>query len=144
MDSEEKEISDAFDKGELQLQDPDPELLSLLRKAGENTFRKDKRINIRLSSHDLENQIPTTGCTECAERASVRHDLRLRSPPLGALVALLHCFKLRSTFILVFFQTNFLWNFSSSSSSINRKNLFNMVIITLLLSSLSFIVINLR
>lgn len=26
----------------------------LLRKAGENTFRKDKRINIRLTSHDLD------------------------------------------------------------------------------------------
>jgi len=54
MDPEEKEISDAFDKGKLKLQDPDPELMSLLRKAGENTFRKDKRINIRLSSHDLD------------------------------------------------------------------------------------------
>lgn len=54
MDAEEKFISDAFDQRNLPLQDPDPELLSLLREAGENTFRKDKRINIRLSSHDLE------------------------------------------------------------------------------------------
>ncbi|MCC5845570.1 MAG: antitoxin [Verrucomicrobia bacterium] len=54
MDSEEQMISDAFDRGEVQLADPDPELLALLREAGENTFRKDKRINIRLSHHDLE------------------------------------------------------------------------------------------
>lgn len=54
MDAEEQMISDAFDRGEVRLTDPDPELFSLLREAGENTFRKDKRINIRLSHHDLE------------------------------------------------------------------------------------------
>jgi predicted DNA binding CopG/RHH family protein len=54
MDPEEQEIADAFDSGKLKLQDPDTEILTLLRKAGENTFRKDKRINIRLTSHDLD------------------------------------------------------------------------------------------
>jgi predicted DNA binding CopG/RHH family protein len=54
MDAEEELISDAYDRGDVTLSDPDPELLSLLRQAGENTFRKDKRINIRLSHHDLE------------------------------------------------------------------------------------------
>ncbi|MDF3130866.1 hypothetical protein P0Y35_16765 [Kiritimatiellaeota bacterium B1221] len=54
MDTDEQIFSDAYDQGDLKLNDPDTELLSLLRKAGENTFRKDKRINIRLTSHDLE------------------------------------------------------------------------------------------
>lgn len=54
MDNEEKDILDAFERGEMNLKDPDSELQSMLREAGENTFRKDKRINIRLSSHDLE------------------------------------------------------------------------------------------
>ena len=54
MDTEEQIISDAFEQGTVSLRDPDPELLSMLRQAGENTFRKDKRINIRLSHHDLE------------------------------------------------------------------------------------------
>ena len=31
----------------------DPELLKQLAEAGRQTFKKDKRINIRLSSHDL-------------------------------------------------------------------------------------------
>lgn len=54
MDAEEQIISDAYDNGVLNVKDPDSELRSLLKKAGENTFRKDKRINIRLTSHDLE------------------------------------------------------------------------------------------
>jgi predicted DNA binding CopG/RHH family protein len=35
------------------VESPSHDLLALLAKAGENTFKKDKRINIRLSSHDL-------------------------------------------------------------------------------------------
>lgn len=53
MKSEENQIADAYDKGKLALEDPSKELLQLLQQAGENTFKKDKRINIRLSSHDL-------------------------------------------------------------------------------------------
>jgi len=53
MKTEEKQIADAYDKGKLKLEDPSEELLELLQQAGENTFKKDKRINIRLSSHDL-------------------------------------------------------------------------------------------
>ncbi|WP_269540185.1 hypothetical protein [Cerasicoccus fimbriatus] len=53
MDSEEKEILDSYEKGEATLSRPSPELMSQLKTAGENTFKKDKRINIRLSSHDL-------------------------------------------------------------------------------------------
>jgi len=50
---EEKWIVDAYDKGELNLEAPSSEVLDMLASAGENTFKKDKRINIRLSSHDL-------------------------------------------------------------------------------------------
>ena len=53
MKAEEKELTAAYDKGKLKLENPSNELLELLRQAGENTFKKDKRINIRLSSHDL-------------------------------------------------------------------------------------------
>jgi predicted DNA binding CopG/RHH family protein len=53
MDKEEKILSDAYDNGKLKLEDPSDELFQMLAEAGENTFRKDKRINVRLSSHDL-------------------------------------------------------------------------------------------
>jgi len=53
MNKEEKELSEAYDAGALQLEAPSRDLLNLLARAGENTFKKDKRINIRLSSHDL-------------------------------------------------------------------------------------------
>jgi predicted DNA binding CopG/RHH family protein len=51
--SEEKEILEALESGEIELERPSKALLYDLTKAGENTFKKDKRINIRLSSHDL-------------------------------------------------------------------------------------------
>ena len=53
MDKEEKLISDAYDLDDLRLENPSPDLLQKLAEAGENTFKKDKRINIRLSNHDL-------------------------------------------------------------------------------------------
>jgi predicted DNA binding CopG/RHH family protein len=53
MNKEEKILSDAYDRGELKLEPPSNDLLKMLAEAGENTFKKDKRINIRLSSHDL-------------------------------------------------------------------------------------------
>jgi len=53
MNDEENNLSESYNRGELKLEDPSDELLQLLADAGENTFKKDKRINIRLSSHDL-------------------------------------------------------------------------------------------
>ena len=53
MNKEEKTLSDAYDRGALKLENPSSDLLKMLAEAGENTFKKDKRINIRLSSHDL-------------------------------------------------------------------------------------------
>lgn len=49
----EQEIVEAFDRDELVLHDPTPELLARFAEAAENTTRKDRRINIRLSDHDL-------------------------------------------------------------------------------------------
>ena len=37
----------------MKLEKPSKKLLADLAKASENTFKKDRRINIRLSSHDL-------------------------------------------------------------------------------------------
>ena len=49
----EKEIIEAFDRDELVLHDPTPALLARFAEAADNTTRKDRRINIRLSDHDL-------------------------------------------------------------------------------------------
>ena len=51
--SEEQEILKALESGEIELEKPSKSLLLLLKKASENTFKIDKRINVRLSSHDL-------------------------------------------------------------------------------------------
>jgi predicted DNA binding CopG/RHH family protein len=53
-DREEKLLSDAYEDGALKLENPSAALLRKLAGAAENTFKKDKRINIRLSNHDLE------------------------------------------------------------------------------------------
>ena len=51
--SDEKEILKALESGKMKLEKPSRKLLSNLARAAGNTFKKDKRINIRLSSHDL-------------------------------------------------------------------------------------------
>jgi len=43
----------ALERGDIELEKPSRKLLSDLRRASENTFKKDQRINVRLSSHDL-------------------------------------------------------------------------------------------
>ena len=53
LNRQEKEIVEAFDRDELVLHDPTPALLARFAQAAENTVRKDRRINIRLSDHDL-------------------------------------------------------------------------------------------
>lgn len=53
-DEEEKLISEVYEAGELKLEEPSADLLRELAGAAENTFKKGKRINIRLSNHDLE------------------------------------------------------------------------------------------
>jgi predicted DNA binding CopG/RHH family protein len=53
LDEEEKEVLEAFENGKYGSVLTD-ERKKLLTEAAENTFKKDKRINIRLSSRDLE------------------------------------------------------------------------------------------
>jgi predicted DNA binding CopG/RHH family protein len=52
-EAEDKEIMEALESGAIQLEKPSRKLLSDLKRASENTFKKDRRINVRLSSHDL-------------------------------------------------------------------------------------------
>ena len=50
---QEQEIESLFERDALELRKPDRALLRQLKAAAENTFKKDRRINIRLSEHDL-------------------------------------------------------------------------------------------
>ncbi len=54
LDKEEQELSDEFDRGEWVSVDNLEEEKVRLRKIARNTLRKDARINIRISSSDLE------------------------------------------------------------------------------------------
>ncbi len=51
--TQEQELLKALEGGEIALENPSRALLRELESAAEGTFKKDKRINIRLSSHDL-------------------------------------------------------------------------------------------
>ncbi len=53
LDSEEKEILEAFEKGQLKQAKGASEIISAHQQHAEATFKKDARINIRLSSRDL-------------------------------------------------------------------------------------------
>lgn len=53
LNKEENEIESLYELGALELRKPDKTLLKNLGVASVNTFKKDKRINIRLSDHDL-------------------------------------------------------------------------------------------
>lgn len=51
--TEEKEILEAYEQGRMNLRKPSKALMSKLAEASDRTFKKDKRINIRISNHDL-------------------------------------------------------------------------------------------
>jgi len=54
LDKEEKDILEAYDRGEWEsVKDPKKEF-GILQAYARNTLRKDKRINIRMSSKDLD------------------------------------------------------------------------------------------
>ena len=53
LTEEEKEIETLLERDAIPLRKPDKALLRGLKSAAENTFRKDRRINIRLSEHDM-------------------------------------------------------------------------------------------
>ena len=52
--TEEKELLKALESGKVTLRRPTKALLRQLAAAAEQTFKKDQRINIRISSHDLQ------------------------------------------------------------------------------------------
>lgn len=53
LDSEEQELLEAYESGKFE-SDLDADRREYVAKAAEETFKKDKRINIRISSRDLE------------------------------------------------------------------------------------------
>ena len=53
LNKEEQEIEALFERDKINLTKPDKALLRNLRSAAENTFKKDRRINIRLSERDM-------------------------------------------------------------------------------------------
>jgi predicted DNA binding CopG/RHH family protein len=54
LDQEEKEILEAYESGELKLSKPSSDEIAAIKAAASNTFRKDKRITIRLYDHDFK------------------------------------------------------------------------------------------
>ncbi|MCK4917093.1 MAG: hypothetical protein KAS51_02620 [Candidatus Omnitrophica bacterium] len=52
-DKEEKYILDALESGKLQLSKPSKMEIEAIKTAADNTFKKDRRITIRLYDHDL-------------------------------------------------------------------------------------------
>jgi len=54
LDKEEKEIVEAYENGLMNIVDPSQGSKAAYKRAAENTFRKDRRITIRLYDHDLK------------------------------------------------------------------------------------------
>tara|TARA_B100000315_G_scaffold174310_1_gene162725 strand:+ start:1594 stop:1866 length:273 start_codon:yes stop_codon:yes gene_type:complete len=52
-DKEEKHIIDALESGKMQLSIPSKKEIDAIKTAADNTFKKDRRITIRLYDHDL-------------------------------------------------------------------------------------------
>jgi len=51
-DREEKDILDAYESGSLKISTPSKKEIESIKAAAKNTFKKDKRITIRLYDHD--------------------------------------------------------------------------------------------
>jgi predicted DNA binding CopG/RHH family protein len=54
LNKEEKAILDAYDKGKMKPSTPTKRELDKIKSMAENTFRKDRRVTIRLYDHDLK------------------------------------------------------------------------------------------
>ncbi len=54
LDKEEKSILEAYDKGAMKLSGPSKKEKEKIKSMAENTFRKDRRVTIRLYDHDLK------------------------------------------------------------------------------------------
>jgi predicted DNA binding CopG/RHH family protein len=53
-DKEEKDILDAYESGRLKISKPSKKEIERIKRAAKNTFKKDKRITIRLYDHDYK------------------------------------------------------------------------------------------
>lgn len=53
LTKEEQEVESLYEAGKVVLRKPGRAMLNKLATASDNTFRKDRRINIRLSEHDM-------------------------------------------------------------------------------------------
>ncbi len=53
-DKEEKDILDAYENGSLKISTPSKKEIESIKAAAKNTFKKDKRITIRLYDHDYK------------------------------------------------------------------------------------------
>jgi predicted DNA binding CopG/RHH family protein len=54
LDQEEKEIIEAYESGKLKLSKPSKKEIAAIKAAAVSTFKKDKRITIRLYDHDFK------------------------------------------------------------------------------------------
>jgi predicted DNA binding CopG/RHH family protein len=54
LDREEKEILEAYESGQLKLSKPSKNEIAAIKATALNTFKKDKRITIRLYDHDFK------------------------------------------------------------------------------------------
>ena len=78
LSREEQEIEALVGTDALRLQKPDAALLKTLSEAGDATFQKNRRINIRLSEHDL---------------AGIQREAAMRGVPYQSLISgLIHQF----------------------------------------------------
>ncbi len=53
QDNEEERILEAYESGEIELFTPSEKEIEAIKAAAKNTFKKDKRITIRLYDHDF-------------------------------------------------------------------------------------------
>lgn len=53
-DKEEKDILEAYDAGKIKLSKPSKKEIEAIKVAAESTFKKDKRVTIRLYDHDYK------------------------------------------------------------------------------------------
>jgi predicted DNA binding CopG/RHH family protein len=54
LDEEEKDILVAYESGKMDLLTPSKNEMAKVKEMAENTFRKDRRVTIRLYDHDLK------------------------------------------------------------------------------------------
>ena len=54
FDKEENELLNAYKNNKIKLKKPSSKELDMIKRAAENTFKKDKRVSLRLYKHDYD------------------------------------------------------------------------------------------